>query len=126
MPEQWTGREATALRQALRLTTDRFAARLGVSPRTVAHWAAHPATVPRMQIQEVLEDAYNRATPRVAARYGELLGVPAKPQEPEWVTPTEAKLIALALQEFSQRIARIEHALSEQARVPQAASGGRA
>jgi 8-oxo-dGTP diphosphatase len=70
--QQWTGHSATALRKALRQTTDSFALRLGVAARTVAHWASHPETVPRLAIQEALEEVYDRASPRVRARFEEL------------------------------------------------------
>ena len=35
----WTGREASALRQALRLSVRAFAEHLDVAPRTVSKWA---------------------------------------------------------------------------------------
>lgn len=69
---QWTGREATALRKALRMTTDRFAGRLGVAPRTVANWAAHPEMVPRVGIQDALDEALGRAPSSVRLRFDEL------------------------------------------------------
>lgn len=95
LAQEWTGRTATNLRKALRQTTTSFAARLGVSPRTVAHWATHPDTVPRMPIQEALEDAYNRATPRVRARFEDL----AQPQgtPPTGGVSAEALRVAIAV-----------------------------
>ena len=51
----WTGRDATILRKALRMTTDGFAARLQVAPRTVANWAANPEMVPRLGAQDELD-----------------------------------------------------------------------
>lgn len=35
---QWTGQEATALRDALRMTMQDFAYHLGVNPRTIGKW----------------------------------------------------------------------------------------
>ena len=70
---EWTGREATALRKALRLTTDRFASRLGVAPRTVANWAATPEMVPRVAVQDALDDLLGRAAPATRSRFEELL-----------------------------------------------------
>lgn len=70
--QEWTGRTATALRKALRMTADRFADRLGVAPRTVLYWASHPETVPRGSIQEALDEVHNRAAPRTRVRYEEL------------------------------------------------------
>lgn len=38
--QKWTGRETRALRQALRMSTREFAARLGITERTIAKWEA--------------------------------------------------------------------------------------
>jgi hypothetical protein len=48
---QWTGREIRALRLALRLTVEEFAAHLGVAARTVSKWNTRPGlvTVPELQ-----------------------------------------------------------------------------
>lgn len=70
---EWTGREATALRKALRITTERFASKLNVAPRTVANWAATPEMVPRTAVQDALDDLLGRSTPAVRARFDELL-----------------------------------------------------
>ncbi|MEU9843163.1 helix-turn-helix domain-containing protein [Actinomadura sp. NPDC048032] len=69
---EWTGREATMLRRALRLTAERFAARVGVSPRTVAYWASNPAVAPRLSTQETLQEVLDAARPEVKARFHEL------------------------------------------------------
>lgn len=77
----WTGRDATALRNALRLTTEAYAEALQVSPRTVAGWAEHPSTRPRAAIQRQLDALYASATEAARARFGELDdGNPAGPQ----------------------------------------------
>lgn len=70
--QEWTGHTATALRKALRMTVDRFAATLSVAPRTVANWAANPDTVPRVAVQDALDDMLGRATPPVRDRFKEL------------------------------------------------------
>ena len=57
----WTGRHADALRQALRMTNERFAAHLGVAARTVANWRARPDVVPMPGTQEILDAALARA-----------------------------------------------------------------
>lgn len=69
---EWTGRRATALRKALRMTVNRFAARLGIAPRTVANWASNPETVPRLTLQDALDDLLGSATPATRARFDEL------------------------------------------------------
>ena len=42
----WTGGRADALRQALRMTNETFAAHLGVAVRTVANWRAQAQRCP--------------------------------------------------------------------------------
>jgi 8-oxo-dGTP diphosphatase len=69
---EWTGKDATALRKALRMTESRFAATVGVSFRTVANWAAHPATVPRAAAQDTLDKLHAGASPAVKVRFEEL------------------------------------------------------
>lgn len=70
---EWTGRDTIALRKALRLTTDGLASRLQVAPRTVANWSANPDMVPRVGIQDALDELLNRATPQAQARFAELV-----------------------------------------------------
>ncbi len=72
MSREWTGSEATALRKALRMAESRFAATLSVLLRTVGNWAAHPATVPRAAVQDVLDELLAAASPAVKARFGQL------------------------------------------------------
>lgn len=69
---EWTGRDATALRKALRLTTDGFASRLGVAPRTVANWASNPGMVPRVGIQDVLDELLDQLPSGVRSRFAEV------------------------------------------------------
>jgi 8-oxo-dGTP diphosphatase len=69
---EWTGRDATALRKAMRLTESRFAATIDVSARTVANWVTNPATVPRSTVQDVLDKLLESASPATKVRFGEL------------------------------------------------------
>jgi 8-oxo-dGTP diphosphatase len=69
---EWTGREATALRKALRMTESRFASKVDVSARTVANWVTNPATVPRAAVQDALDELLEAASSAVKARFGEL------------------------------------------------------
>ena len=46
----WTGGQADALRQALRMTNESFADHLGVAVRTVAYWRNRPGMIPQPQI----------------------------------------------------------------------------
>jgi DNA-binding transcriptional regulator YiaG len=69
----WTGGQADALRQALRMTNESFAEHLGVAVRTVAYWRQRPGTVPQQQMQEVLDVALERAPDRVREQFARLV-----------------------------------------------------
>ncbi|MGH8902151.1 MAG: hypothetical protein ACRDYA_10830 [Egibacteraceae bacterium] len=71
---RWTGREAQALRYALRMTFDEFAEHLGVARRTVAKWMADgPDIVPLLVLQEALDTALDRASDQAKRRFTSLL-----------------------------------------------------
>ncbi|MET7429603.1 NUDIX domain-containing protein [Streptomyces flaveolus] len=70
--ETWTGRTATALQAALRMTNEQFAAHLDVSVRTIAGWHAEPGIVPRNDTQQLLDTAYERASASVLRRFATL------------------------------------------------------
>lgn len=71
---RWTGREAQALRYALRMTFDEFAEHLGVARRTVAKWMAEGADiVPLLVLQEALDTALDRASDQAKRRFTSLL-----------------------------------------------------
>jgi tetratricopeptide (TPR) repeat protein/DNA-binding XRE family transcriptional regulator len=71
---QWTGQEASALRQALRLTIRDFAEHLGVAERTVAKWeAGGSAMVPVLVMQAALDTVLERASDQAKGRFGMLL-----------------------------------------------------
>ncbi|MDQ3274925.1 MAG: hypothetical protein M3Q39_07810 [Actinomycetota bacterium] len=66
----WTGREATLLRKALRLSVRDFAAHLGVGTRTVNKWEARQLGItPLPYMQAVLDTALARASDEVRARF---------------------------------------------------------
>jgi transcriptional regulator with XRE-family HTH domain len=72
--QRWTGREARALRLALRLSVRAFAAALGVGVRTVASWEADGAHLqPRPEMQAVLDTALRRADDEAKHRFRLLL-----------------------------------------------------
>jgi len=71
MARAWTGKDATALRRALRMTADSYAGLLRVAPRTVAAWAADPSIVPRAAIQRQLDDLLSQAPAGARARFAE-------------------------------------------------------
>jgi transcriptional regulator with XRE-family HTH domain len=67
---EWTGLEAAALRQALRLSVRAFAMRLGVAERTISKWEAlGAATRPRPDTQAILDTALAQAEPAVHLRF---------------------------------------------------------
>ncbi|MET8763034.1 hypothetical protein [Lentzea sp. NPDC004782] len=70
----WTGREAWALRRALRLSVRTFAERLGVGIRTVTKWEALGAeTTPRPFMQAILDTALSTADAGTKQRFELLL-----------------------------------------------------
>jgi transcriptional regulator with XRE-family HTH domain len=67
---KWSGREARALREALRMSVRAFAAHLGVAERTVTKWeTAGGSRVPRPDLQAVLDTALQRAPAEVQDRF---------------------------------------------------------
>ncbi len=70
---RWTGHEARALRNALRLSVRAFAEQLGVAVRTVSKWeAGGAATVPRPDTQAILDTALGRADAAARERFAVL------------------------------------------------------
>lgn len=67
--DTWTGRHACALQSALRMTNEQFADRLGVAVRTVAAWHQDLEIVPRADMQQILDVAYERASQAVQKRF---------------------------------------------------------
>jgi tetratricopeptide (TPR) repeat protein len=68
--KKWSGREARALREALRMSVRAFAAHLGVAERTVTKWeTAGGSRVPRPEMQAVLDTAFQRASADVHERF---------------------------------------------------------
>lgn len=72
-PSQWTGRTACALQEALRLSNDRFADKLGVHLRTVAAWHERPDRVPNYEMQDVLDTTLEQAPDAVKDRFAQLV-----------------------------------------------------
>ncbi|WP_329313340.1 hypothetical protein OG723_12265 [Streptomyces sp. NBC_01278] len=92
---EWTGRTATLLQSALRMSRDTFAHHLGVHPQTVAGWHSKPDTVPRAEMQAMLDTAYEKAPDgakrRFAANFPEL-SPPAAPAPSEEVALLRARI----------------------------------
>ncbi|MET9225341.1 hypothetical protein [Lentzea sp. NPDC003310] len=70
----WTGREARALRRALRLSVRAFAERLGIGVRTVTKWESlGTGTTPRPFMQSILDTALSAADAEAKQRFELLL-----------------------------------------------------
>ncbi|QXE35514.1 NUDIX hydrolase [Streptomyces sp. GMY02] len=67
--EIWSGQHACTLQAALRMTNEAFAERLGIAQRTVATWHTNPAVVPRAEMQQLLDEVYETASPAVRRRF---------------------------------------------------------
>jgi transcriptional regulator with XRE-family HTH domain len=74
--QKWTGREARALREAMRMSVRDFASRLGISARAVSKWeAGGERMVPRPDSQSILDTVLENASPNVRTRFDQLLGI---------------------------------------------------
>jgi tetratricopeptide (TPR) repeat protein/DNA-binding XRE family transcriptional regulator len=70
----WTGLEVRVLRQALRLTWDTFAERLGASVRTIGNWESRGASItPKPEMQAALDTLLARADTASQTRFHMLL-----------------------------------------------------
>ena len=73
----WTGRTACLLQSAMRMTNDDFAERLGISVRTVTRWHAAPDMTHRIEVQQILDTAYEQAGEAVHRRFALLMRPPS-------------------------------------------------
>ena len=71
--DQWTGRHATALQAAVRMSQDEMAALIGVAKRTIASWSERPEIVIRPELQRALDTAYSRADEPAKLRFARQL-----------------------------------------------------
>jgi hypothetical protein len=71
--DRWTGRSASALRTALRMTNEAFADYLGAGVRTVKYWDAMPERVLSEAMQETLDAALEQAPDSAQERFALLL-----------------------------------------------------
>jgi transcriptional regulator with XRE-family HTH domain len=118
---EWSGREARALRLALRLSVRLFADHLGLAARTVSKWEKlGEATIPRPDTQAVLDTALAQANADVHARFEQLLAEPAagslvRPSTlgagavdyESWADDLDRALMCLSRQEFGGAAALI-------------------
>jgi hypothetical protein len=91
----WTGRQADALRQALRMTNESFAEHLCVSVRTVANWRKQPEMRPQPAMQELLDVALERAPDRIKAQFSLLVGEENRAADDQPAFQTEPFVLSL-------------------------------
>ncbi|GII25411.1 transcriptional regulator [Planosporangium mesophilum] len=100
----WTGREASALRAALRLSIRDFAEHLGVGVRTVTKWHVRGEDVSlRPVMQSVLDTALARSGDEVRARFELILGTDNEPAPGPCGCTTLAVPPALLVEQWDHR-----------------------
>lgn len=106
--QQWTGAEATVLRQAMRLSVRAFAARLGIDPRTVNKWEARGRDItPLPDTQSILDTALNQADEETQVRFAQATA--GQPQR------SQAQRIVPARSHFGlQDVERLRRSLQDQ------------
>ena len=109
----WTGREARALREALRLSVRAFSEHLGVAPRTVSKWEQFgEATRPHPDTQAILDTALDQAATEVQIRFQMLLAdapsraalgqmIPPAWDYETWTDDLDRAVVALSRQDFT-------------------------
>ncbi|MFJ9898535.1 helix-turn-helix domain-containing protein [Streptomyces sp. NPDC091280] len=102
---QWTGREASVLRAALRMSMRAFAEHLGVALRTVAKWESLGAeTQPRPDTQAILDTALARADAAAHAWFEAVLFPERKSVRPAdyetWTEDIERAVVCVRRQDF--------------------------
>lgn len=75
--DTWTGRRACLLQAAMRMTNEAFAEHLGISVRTVTRWHAAPDMTHRIEVQQILDTAYEQAGEAVHRRFALLTRPPS-------------------------------------------------
>jgi 8-oxo-dGTP diphosphatase len=89
----WTGKTACLLQEAMRMTNEDFAERLGISARTITRWHSAPAMIHRTEVQQILDIAYEEAKPEVKQRFALLM----RPPEPRMEAQALRVAIAIVL-----------------------------
>jgi 8-oxo-dGTP diphosphatase len=75
----------------MRMTNEAFAEHLGISDRTISRWHASPEMVHRIEVQQILDTAYEQAGEAVQRRFSLL----ARPPEP--AQQAQALRVAIAV-----------------------------
>ncbi|AKN71110.1 hypothetical protein QR97_15955 [Streptomyces sp. PBH53] len=103
--QQWTGREAGALRAALRMSMRAFAEHLGVSLRSVAKWESLGTEIqPRPDTQAILDTALARADAAARARFEAVLfpgrRSTRRADHENWAEDIERAVVCISQQNF--------------------------
>ncbi|WP_174186006.1 helix-turn-helix domain-containing protein [Nocardia barduliensis] len=103
---RWTGVESKALRDAMLLSVEKFAARTGISARSVTNWELQGVSAHmRPSSRELLDQALAEASPEVIARFERAIAeIGSQRDEPEDGLPvtvtlandTPARLVPIA------------------------------
>ncbi|MGC4943038.1 helix-turn-helix domain-containing protein [Kribbella sp. DT2] len=109
--EKWTGRHAHALREALRLTNESFAGRIGVAPRTITKWKERPGMVPSPHLQEALDAELARAPVDALTRFTANLG---EPDQRVALDQASIGQLNAAVTDLARLLSRIELSASQQ------------
>ena len=112
--DHWTGRTACLLQDALRLSNNVYAQRLGIAVRTVATWHQMPARVPNSEMQQLLTTALERAPTAARARFAAALA--ARPVEggdlasttPTTVPAAQTLTVAIAIVRDDARVLLVQ------------------
>jgi transcriptional regulator with XRE-family HTH domain len=105
--QQWTGAEATVLRQAMRLSVRAFAARLGVDARTVNKWEARGRDItPLPDTQSILDTALSQADEEVQARFAQAMAGQPRLSEAQRIVPAHGH--------FGHEAERLRRSLQDQ------------
>ncbi|WP_051022158.1 helix-turn-helix domain-containing protein [Nocardia pneumoniae] len=120
---RWTGIESKALREAMLLGVDKFAAKLNIAARTVANWEAKGAQARlRPTSRELLENALASATPEVVARFEQTLAdIGSRRHEPGPAVPAPVTLANDTLDQFTPTVLGVD---ADQVWVPARTAAG--
>jgi 8-oxo-dGTP diphosphatase len=77
----------------MRMTNEAFGERLGISPRTITRWHQAPEMTHRIEVQQILDTAYEQAGEAVQRRFALLM----RPTEPRMAAQALRVAIAVVL-----------------------------
>lgn len=123
--DSWTGRHASALRNALRMSNEAFANHLGVAVRTVAKWEANQRTVLTPTLQAAMDTTLGQTTDDVQERFWLLLGASLQPHTPDRPPPSDEQRAAEARLSTDEAVSSALHWLDQFTGQPSGSSRSR-